>query len=82
MYVLLFDDYFDWVWKFDFLIGGIILFNFENWIVSIASTSLILSIFEIILPLGKMRNICKSVMGIYYIFVIILPIFNVLKSIL
>lgn len=55
------------------------MFNFNSWIVGIAGGSLIISLFEMIAPFGKMGSFCKSIFGVFYIYIIFNPIIEMIK---
>ena len=55
---------------------------FESWLILVIGLSIIISIFEMIAPFGKMKNICNAMFGIYFVYVVLEPVFALLKSIL
>ena len=58
------------------------MFDFNNWIITIAGGSILISIFEIIAPFGKMKDFCKSIFGLFYIYIVINPILQFISSLL
>jgi len=53
---------------------------FNSWILTVVGGSIVLTLFELILPIGKMNLFLKSIMGIFYVYIIFLPIINLFKS--
>ena len=53
---------------------------FNSWIVSIVGGSIILSVFEILLPIGKMNKFLKNIIGIFYVYIIFLPVIKIIKT--
>ena len=45
----------------------------RNWVEQIAITIIIVSIFELILPDGKLKKYIKIILGVYVVFCIISP---------
>jgi len=57
------------------------VFEINKYILSITGGSLIISIFEIVAPIGKMGEFCKIVFNMFYIYILIIPILNLIKNI-
>lgn len=56
------------------------MFSFKNWIITIVGASLLVSLFEMILPSGKMNFFLKSVLNLFYMYLVILPIIELVKG--
>lgn len=56
------------------------MFLFYNWIITIAGASLLLSLFEMILPVGKMKFFIKNVLSFFYMYIVISPLINLFKD--
>ena len=58
------------------------MFNFESWIITIVAGSLLICVFEMVLPVGKMNKICSNIFGVIYIYIVMSPIIDFVKSII
>ncbi len=50
----------------------------QDWIVLIVSATLLVVVLKMILPLGKMNGFCNDVLNLFYIYIVISPILNLL----
>ena len=53
---------------------GIIMFSFKTWMITVAGGSLLISLFEMILPPGRMNDFSKCILNLIYVYIIIFPI--------
>lgn len=58
------------------------MISFQSWIISIAGASVIFSLFDNVLPVGKMGEFSRSIVSIFYSYVIIYPIVDFLINLL
>ena len=57
------------------------MFSFSNWMLIVAGGSLLFSLFELILPPGRMNKFIKNTLNIFYMYIIIYPIITFIKDV-
>jgi len=58
------------------------MFSFRSWMITVVGGSLIVSLFDIVLPPGKMNDFSKCVLNLFYVYIIIFPIISGLSKML
>lgn len=58
------------------------MFDFRNYIVTVAGASLIVSLLELVLPIGKMKEFTKSIINVLYMYIVISPVVEYIKLII
>ena len=49
---------------------------FGSWMLSIVGGSILISIFDLILPIGRMYDFAKGIINIVYVYIIIHPLLS------
>ena len=58
------------------------MFSFTSWITVVVGASIIITFLEMILPIGKMNDFLKSVLNIFYCYLVLYPIIDYIKFII
>lgn len=55
---------------------------FKKWIILLCSSVVLFSFLELIFPPGKMKNFIYKITGVFYVYVIIYPLLDMIEYVL